>query len=140
MPKLFLLGSLLLIIKTSSAQTANDKNKNINAPNLVCINGLKVGDSLPRKQLLDAKGIECCWPGLKVISFTLASGDGNCIGGSGTYTETNSSSDQFTNQMIEMIKRVKSGFPIWIHNIMVKNTRDDTYRLQTKAIIITDKD
>jgi len=135
MSKLILSASLLLILEISIAQTANDKTKLIIAPYSICLNGLVEKDSLTLDELLTAGGIECCFAGLKVISFTMGSG-GNCLGPQGMYLESASKTDQFTEQMIRIFKLYPKGYPIWFDNVIVKNMKGETFLLKTKTIFI----
>ena len=60
MPKLILFALLLLIIKTSSAQTANDQKELIIAPYTIWFKGLIGKDTITKQQLLSAgKGRAC---------------------------------------------------------------------------------
>ena len=131
--KIILFISLLLTIEGTSAQQNNSDYTIVPYP--ICMKGLQHNDSLTIDELLCSGGIECCSPGFQVISFTLAFG-GNCLRPGGMYSEVNSTSNRFTNQMISIIKKYPKNVPVWIDNVIVRNRTGKLYKLKSKAIFI----
>jgi hypothetical protein len=136
MSKLILSASLLLILEISSAQLANDRNKNIIAPYRVCLVGLICKDSVTKEELINAGGIQSSNGSFPIVRFSISE-TGTYIGGG--YWEAHNETGIFSENILSALRRLQPGTRVFINNIRAKNSIGEVIELKPKVFTIISK-
>ena len=135
MSKLILFASLLLICKISSAQIANDGNKNIIASYSVCIKGSLYKDSITKEELMKAGAFECNHSAVSIVRFTM--GSDACLGGG--YWQVTNESATFNEKILYVIRRLQPGQHFFIDDVIARNAYGQQIHLKPKVLTIVSK-